>query len=275
MTLKDAIGKLADVGIESAKSDVLTLYSHVTGRSTASLLFSLDEDITKDAGYGDFCDMLKRRTAREPLQYILVKWSFYGDEYKVSAACLIPRPETEDIVSLALNTMPSGARVADLCCGSGCIGIAILRHSDSTVTAVDISADALAIAKDNAYALGVADRIEFILGDVTAPSTLPHKYDVIVSNPPYIRRDVIPTLDPELAYEPVIALDGGVDGLDFYRAIIENYKDSLTSDGAFIFEIGYDQAEDLTATAEQNGFSADIRPDIEQRPRAAILRRRK
>ncbi len=275
MTLRDAIGTLADVGIDSAKSDVLTLYSHVSGRSAASLLFSLDEDISPNECYSAFCDMLVRRAAREPLQYILGKWSFYGDEYKVSSACLIPRSETEDIVSLTLSALPKKARVADLCCGSGCIGIAILRNSDAAVTAVDISADALTMAKKNADALGVADRIDFILADVTASSPLKSKYDVIVSNPPYIRRDVIPTLDPELAYEPEIALDGGVDGLDFYRAIIKNYSDFLLPDGAFIFEIGYDQADDLVALSEQNGFSADIKLDLEKRPRAAILRRKK
>lgn len=273
MTLRHAIAKLAAVGIDSAKNDALSIYSHVSGRSMASLIFSLDEDISQTSHYDSFIKLIERRAAREPLQYVLGKWSFYGDDYKVSPACLIPRPETEDIVAAVLSILPKNARIADLCCGSGCIGIAVTKNSDAICTSVDISADAIEIARENALAIGVADRVSFRIADVTARPQDVELYDVIVSNPPYIRRDVIPQLEPELAYEPVIALDGGDDGMVFYRAIVKNYADTLKSDGAFVFEIGYDQADDITALAESNGFSADVKLDVENRPRTAILRR--
>ncbi len=273
MTPRQAIASLSAAGVPDAKNDVLLLLSAVSGRSLASLMFSLDEDISGEPYYSEFGNAVTRRKSREPLQYIIGKWSFYGDEYKVSPACLIPRPDTETIVDEALAILPRGAHIADLCCGSGCIGIAILKNSDATCDSFDISPDAISIARENASSLGVSHRITFTVGDVFSPSLLSKKYGLIVSNPPYIRHKDVSALAPELAYEPSIALDGGTDGMDFYRAIVKNFVSCLADGGAFVFEIGYDQAEEISAVAKENSMSARIVCDLEDRPRAAILRR--
>lgn len=273
MTLREAIALLSAAGVPDPKNDAILLFTAISGRSRASVMFALDDDISGESYHNDFRAAINRRMTREPLQYIIGSWCFYGDEYKVSPACLIPRPDTEIIVDEALARLPKGAHIADLCCGSGCIGIAILRNSDTTCDSVDISPDAIEIAKENAAALGVSHRIGFTVGDVFNASLLSEKYDIIVSNPPYIRHADVQELAPELAYEPVIALDGGDDGMDFYRAIVKNFKSSLTDRGAFVFEIGYDQATEIALVATENSMSAKVVCDLENRPRAAILSR--
>lgn len=271
MTLREAIASLSAAGVPDPKNDAILLFTHVSGRSRASVMFSLDDDISGEPYFNDFLTALNRRREREPLQYIIGKWSFYGDEYKVSPACLIPRPDTETVVDEALALLPPHARVADLCCGSGCIGIALLRNSDAFCDSVDISPDAIEIARENATSLGVSHRIRFIVGDVFDDTLLKGKYDLITSNPPYIRRGCASGLEPELTFEPAIALFGGDDGMDFYRAIVKNFKSRLTPDGAFVFEIGYDQASEIALVAQENKMSTRIVCDLEDRPRAAIL----
>lgn len=271
MTLREAIASLSAAGVPDPKNDAILLFTHVSGRSRASVMFSLDDDISGEPYFNDFLTALNRRREREPLQYIVGKWSFYGDEYKVSPACLIPRPDTETVVDESLALLPPHARVADLCCGSGCIGIALLRNSDAFCDSVDISPDAIEIARENATSLGVSHRIRFIVGDVFDDTLLKGKYDLITSNPPYIRRGCASGLEPELTFEPAIALFGGDDGMDFYRAIVKNFKSRLTPDGAFVFEIGYDQASEIALVAQENKMSTRIVCDLEDRPRAAIL----
>ncbi len=271
MTLREAIALLSAAGVPDPKNDAILLFTFISGRSRASVMFALDDNISGEPYYNDFRAAIHRRMTREPLQYIVGSWCFYGDEYKVSPACLIPRPDTEIIVDEVLARLPKGAHIADLCCGSGCIGIAVLRNSDATCDSVDISPDAIEIAKENAAALGVSHRIGFSVGDVFNASLLSKKYDIIVSNPPYIRHTDVQALAPELAYEPVIALDGGDDGMDFYRAIVRNYKSSLANGGVFVFEIGYDQKDEIASVAAENSMSVKIVCDLESHPRAAIL----
>lgn len=274
MTLRFAVKVLENAGVDDAKNSVLSLWSHVSGKSMASLLFSMDDDLSDSPYFAHFMYLLTRRASREPLQYLLGKWSFYGDEYYVSPACLIPRADTELIVDTVLAHLPKNSRIADICCGSGCIGIAVLRNSDAVCDSVDISEEALEIARKNAESLGVSSRISLHRADVTVSSPLTEKYDVIVSNPPYIRHSVVETLSPEVLCEPKIALDGGDDGLVFYRAILKNFISALKENGKFVFEIGYDQKEDIESIAETFSLSCDIKYDIENRPRAAILKRK-
>lgn len=274
MTLHFAVKVLENAGVDDAKNSVLSLWSHVSGKSMASLLFSMDDDLSDSPYFAHFMYLLTRRASREPLQYLLGKWSFYGDEYYVSPACLIPRADTELIVDTVLAHLPKNSRIADICCGSGCIGIAVLRNSDAVCDSVDISEEALEIARKNAESLGVSNRINLHRADVTVSSPLTEKYDVIVSNPPYIRHSVVETLSPEVLCEPKIALDGGDDGLVFYRAILKNFISALKENGKFVFEIGYDQKEDIESIAETFSLSCDIKYDIENRPRAAILKRK-
>ena len=274
MTLNEAVKVLSGAGVDDAKNDVIALWCHTSGASRASVLFSMNDDITESPDFPHFMYLLTRRAEREPLQYLLGKWYFYGDEYTVSPACLIPRADTEIIVEAVLENLRGKDRIADLCCGSGCIGIAVLRNSDAVCDSVDISTDALSVAKKNASDLAVSDRITFTHADVTKPSTLGKSYDVIVSNPPYIRPSVMKTLSPEVLSEPNIALDGGDDGMDFYRSILDNYLSDLKDDGTVVFEIGYDQAEEIKELADAHSLSAVIRLDLENRPRAAILKRK-
>lgn len=273
MTLRDLEHTLFCAGVESARADILTLAAHASGLGTASLAARLDDDIAAERWFPALCGLSNRRAAREPLQYIIGKWEFYGDEYKVTRDTLIPRPETELLVETAISILPPRAVIADLCCGSGCIGISVCRRTDARCYSVDISAPALAVAKENARALGVCDRVTFLRGDVLAGDALPgNAFDMIISNPPYIKTDVIDTLAPELSFEPRIALDGGWDGMAFYRAIISNYKNSLSPGGSFLFEIGADEADDIRDTARAHGFSADIAADLSGLPRAALLK---
>ena len=245
MTLNDIVRELEAAGIENAENDALILAETFTGKSKDKLLFEKNADI----GSRELDAALARRARREPLQYIIGKWYFWREEYKVSPDCLIPRADSEIVVERATSVLPRGARFLDLCTGSGCLAISILAsRPDLSAVAVDISERALELAKYNAAHNGVSDRIEFVCADVMRdlPENL-GKFDAIISNPPYIRTSEIGALAPELAFEPKIALDGGADGLDFYRKILEDHKKLLKNGGTFIFEIGYDQAEAISA----------------------------
>ncbi len=199
---------------------------------------------------------VKRLNDREPLAYILGEWYFYRQTYKITPDCLIPRPDTEHLVEQLCKELPRNGRFADLCTGSGCIAISTLcERTDCSALAVDISKGAVCIANENAKTNGVSDRIEIVEKDILCGDCLEDRqFDIIVSNPPYIRSDVIDTLEYEVLQEPRAALDGGDDGLLFYRAIIKNYTKNLKDVGAFIFEIGYDQASDLEELCKKDGF---------------------
>lgn len=220
-------------------------------------------------GEGDgLTEAVERLKTREPLAYILGEWYFRNETYKVTPDVLIPRPETEHIVEKVVSLCPRGGRILDLCTGSGCIAISSLcERKDITAAAVDISEKALAIAKENAVINGVSDRISFVQADVLHGDKIEGKYDVIVSNPPYIRSDVIPGLEPEVQCEPKLALDGGEDGLDFYRAIEKYYMANLNDGGYTVFEIGYDQGLALS------GMGYEIFRDYSRNDRVAVKNR--
>ncbi len=225
----------------------------------------LREKFTDDEGYNEAIGRLERG---EPFAYVLGEWYFYDETYKVSPDCLIPRPETEHLVEWLINNLPQNGIFADLCTGSGCIAISTLVHrKDLTAVAVDISEKALEVAKENALANGVTDRISFVHADVLRERSLGEsKYDAVVSNPPYIRSDIIDTLSVQVKNEPRIALDGGEDGLDFYRVLFTEYKKNAKTNGAVICEIGYDQGKAL-----QKLFGCRIMKDYSGNDRIALL----
>ncbi len=201
-------------------------------------------------------EYVRRRINGEPIQYILGTQEFMGIEFEVSKNVLIPRADTETLVEVVLQNLgKNGASVLDLCCGSGCVGLALACHNKRVyLRGVDISPDAVALSARNAEKIGVADRARFELKDVMSEH-LSGKYDVIVSNPPYIRTEVIPTLMREVQeFEPHLALDGGEDGLMFYRRITAEAEQLLNKGGILAFEIGYDQGESVSAIME-NSFS--------------------
>lgn len=210
----------------------------------------------------------RRLLAHEPLAYILGEWYFYNEVYTVSPACLVPRPETEHLVDELIRRLPQGARFADLCTGSGCIAISTLAaRPDLTAVAIDISPDALTLAEENARRNSVAERISFRCGNILTEDPLGEEcFDAIVSNPPYIASDIISTLSPEVQCEPRLALDGGKDGLLFYRRFLSSFRHHLTANGLMLFEIGYDQGDALRALA-----SCQILKDYSGNDRVAIL----
>jgi release factor glutamine methyltransferase len=210
------------------------------------------------------------------LQYILGSVGFYREEYEITCDCLIPRSDTEILVDEAVGRLKSkpGASFIDLCCGSGCIAISVLKNTAQTVaTAVDISAGALRVAKKNASLNGIEDRIEFIEADVLKGNDIfkGRKFDAILSNPPYVTNEAYEELAPEIFHEPKIAFVGGDDGMDFYNRIVPLLNGILKKGGFAIFEIGYDQADKITKLAKQNSLKCEIKKDYSKIDRIAVM----
>lgn len=266
MTYDEIVQMLRAADIENSDGEARLLIEEI-GKSDISL--------DRDYNDGRLLEALQKRLTGYPLQYILGKWWLANCEFFVNEHCLIPRPDTECAIEEAVKLLPRGANFADLCTGSGCIAISILDlRPDTRADAYELFSETLALAVKNAEHNGVSDRFCGICGDVLQKDALGDKeYAAIISNPPYIRRGVVPTLSKEVHFEPCAALDGGEDGLDFYRAIVKNFATNLRDGGAFIFEIGYDQANDLKAIACNNGFDCRIVRDLGGNDRVAVLTR--
>ena len=205
---------------------------------------------------------MRRRCSREPLQYILGSWDFMGLTFAVSPDCLIPRPDTETLVEAALHTLPPRARIADLCTGSGCIGISLkLSRPAASVCLSDISKDALDVAALNAARLNA----DVFLCRSDLFNDLPaDRLDVIVSNPPYIPSPDCASLQAEVMQEPLSALDGGDDGLCFYRRICQEAPRHLKPGGFLLMELGDSQADRVRSLMEASGFvSVTVRKDYQ------------
>jgi release factor glutamine methyltransferase len=218
-----------------------------------------------------FTEALARYRAGEPLAYILGEQYFWRYRFTVTPDVLIPRPDTERLVEVALPLLPHGGRFADLCTGSGAIALSVCAdRTDLTCDAVDISSAALEIAKGNARDLNVVDRVRFHQADLLSEDPLDGLYDAILSNPPYIPAADIADY-PSLAYEPQIALDGGMDGMDFYKNFVARFGHHLKEDGCFLFEIGYDQGEAIQTLAEAEGYLCTVTKDYGGNDRVAKL----
>lgn len=269
--LDDAVARLRSVS-ESARLDAEVLL----GRSIdmpRSYLFAHPEDVLDDAAFDRFDSLLQRRLGGEPMAYIMGCKEFWSHELLVSPATLVPRPETELLVELALHEIPRKAQwqILDLGTGSGAIAIAVAgERLLSEVTAVDINESALAVARENARQLAMSN-ISFAQGSWSTP-VRGRKFKVIVSNPPYVRSD-----DAALAalrYEPVDALVSGDDGLDAIRALSAECVDIVEDDGVLLIEHGSDQADDVAALLSANGW-ANIQnhTDFSGHPRVTAARR--
>lgn len=224
--------------------------------ATQIVEFVLGEDGTVNAEVQQKAEiMLDRRLNREPLQYILGEWEFYGLPFKVGEGVLIPRPDTETAVETAVQLIKGkqNPTVFDLCAGSGCIGITLARLTDANVKMFEKSPDALVFLLANVRLNNVTAAVyEY---DVLGEPFCGEKADIIISNPPYIRSEVVETLEPEVQCEPKMALDGGKDGLIFYRHIAGAWKTALKKDGWLVFEIGFDQAGEVTKIMQDEGYS--------------------
>jgi release factor glutamine methyltransferase len=274
MTLRELTDRLTAAGIEGASHEARLLAEHFCGISTGS--FVLPDALLSDSE-GKLEAAVRRRERRYPLQYILGTWGFWRQEYEVSPDCLIPRPDTELLVEYAARHLPRGGRFIDLCTGSGCIAISLLcERPDLSGVAVDLFEDTLSLAERNARRNDVEpDRLTFIRGDVLAGDFMAElgSFDAIISNPPYITPAVIATLEPELSFEPREALDGGEDGLTFYRRMLTGaeYRYALRSGGCFVFEIGYDQADALRSMAADMGDTCHVHRDLGGQERMAVV----
>ncbi len=271
MTYNKAVALLCEAGIENAETDAAILFEHFAGVQRHTLPFRKNEEIESE----ELASALDRRLAREPLQYIIGEWEFCGLRFTLNSDCLCPRPDTELIVELALKNLPQCAHFCDVGTGSGAIAVSTAHYrKDTTAEAFDINENALSAASRNAEINGVADKIKFTVADALSSDFLEgKKFDAIISNPPYIPADVIPTLAPEVLLEPHRALDGGDDGLIFYRAITEKARSALSTGGFVLYEVGIGQAENVARIGEANGFTAEIYPDLSGIDRAVLLRK--
>jgi len=224
-------------------------------------------------------EFVKRRGLREPLQHITGSTSFWGFEIVVNRHALVPRPETELLAELGWNFLSTVNRQSstalDFGTGTGCIAIALAaKCPNAKITALDISLDALALAKKNAAQNQVAERIDFLAGDGFATLNSEAQFDLIISNPPYIASAEIATLNPEVRdFDPRTALDGGADGLDFYRRLAKEARPFLKPDGKFMVEFGDGQAEEIKNIVEAEKWIVEaVKEDYSQRARIMIAR---
>lgn len=245
---------LEDAGLEEAALDARLLLEHVCSTNRNDLLVHGDREVTAEQ-QEQFFDAIRRRQARIPLQHITGVQEFMGLEFAVNEHVLIPRQDTEILVEEVMKDEYDGSRILDMCTGSGCILISLLHYSNwCRGVGVDISASALEVAEQNACKLLPQEkRPTFIESDLF--EKVEGTFDIIVSNPPYIRTAVINTLMPEVKeHEPMQALDGTEDGLFFYRKIVEEAPTYLNKGGRLYFEIGYDQGTEVSELMENAGF---------------------
>lgn len=244
---------LKETEVEEYKLKCRMLLANILGSSKEYLLIHGEEEIPKELE-NEFFLKIERVKKNEPIQYILNCQEFMGLEFYVDENVLIPQPDTEILVEeiIKISNKPK-MKILDLCTGSGAIGISLYKLlKNAEVYASDISNEAINIAKKNANKNNV--KIEFIKSDLFENFSKEYKFDIIVSNPPYIKTEVIQTLSEEVKREPVLALDGGRDGLKFYRKIIKESKNFLNPNGYLAFEIGYDQKEKVQNLFIENGY---------------------
>lgn len=250
---------LQEAGIDEAALDARLLLEYVCGTDRNTLLAHGEREVSEEE-YGRYRELIGKRVSRIPLQHLTGEQDFMGLTFLVNKDVLVPRQDTEVLVEEVMQNLHDGMRILDLCTGSGCILLSLLHYSnDCTGVGVDLSAEALAVARENYERLRI-ERPEmealFLEGDLFAAlSTEGGRFDIIVSNPPYIETDVMSTLMPEVReYEPRIALDGGADGLVFYRRIAQEAGRHLNGGGMLFFEIGCGQADAVREIMEEAGF---------------------
>ena len=249
---------LSEAGINESKIDAQLILSYVISYDERRIFMNWAKEIEYDHAEL-FFELIQQRAAGRPTQYITQSQNIMEYVFHVDERVLIPRMDTEVVIEAVLKYMNENKgiqRVLDLCTGSGVIAICLAKKAPSLkITATDIDADALDVAAGNATRHKVESKVKFLQSDLFSEINMKFgskKFDLIVSNPPYIRTKAISTLQREIIeYEPIQALDGGEDGLDYYREIVQDAPDFLTKGGALFFEIGYDQADAISALIEE------------------------
>jgi release factor glutamine methyltransferase len=276
-SLRAATAALAEAGIDSARLDAKLLLGDVLGRDAAWLFNHGDEPLSEQSETA-FAALIERRRERQPISLILGRREFWSLDFTVTRDTLAPRPDSETVIEAVLAELPDRGRplsLLDLGTGTGCLLLALLSELPAARgTAVDIDPRTLAVAKGNAERLGLDGRASFVQSDWW--ERIEGRFDVILSNPPYIKSDDIAGLDPEVArFEPLGALDGGADGLDAYRHLASRAGEFLTEDGMIALEVGAGQAPDVAALLAQAGFaSCAVRRDLAGIERCVLARRR-
>ncbi|HVY71847.1 MAG TPA: peptide chain release factor N(5)-glutamine methyltransferase [Verrucomicrobiae bacterium] len=272
---------LAKKGVESPRLQVELMLAAALGMPRLKLYLNFEQELA-EAQLELVREQVRRRGNREPLQHILGSVSFCGREIKVNRHVLVPRPETEllaergwEFLKARIAAGIATPRAIDLGSGSGCIAIALALECPATeIHAVDVSPEALAMARENAELNGCADRLQFHLGDAFGACPAPGKFDLMITNPPYIADAEVATLEPEVRdHDPRLALAGGTDGLDFYRKLAANAGTLLRPDGCLLCEFGDGQAEQIRAVfVEHKWVVASVEPDYTGRQRIMAAR---
>ena len=277
--LREASAILRAAGVADARPDARALLSHTLARDHAFLIAHADEEI-EPAVLALFRERIARRAAGEPVQYITGQQEFYGLDFEVNPAVLIPRPETELLVEVALELLQEtdAPLLCDVGTGSGCIPIALLHErKDARAYALDISEDALAVAARNAARLAVRERLTLLVSDCfDALDTSLTPFTLITSNPPYVAESDLPHLQREVReHEPRAALTPGGDGLSVIRRLVTEAPRFLDAGSHLLFEIGYNQHEAVASLIDPRVWTVlDIHPDLQGIPRTVALRRR-
>ena len=271
MTVKDLIITNTELliknKIENADNEVLFIAEKVFKKSRTELILSYSSEVT-DEQRKNFKYFIEKRLSGLPLQYCIGEWDFYGNTDKVGQGVLIPRPETEELCDIAIVNLKDVKHptVIDLCAGSGCIGLTIKDNiPDATVVLVEKSKEALNYLIEHANSVCKNQFVSIVNGDVLTPDAFNEtlgKVDAIISNPPYIRRDELSSLQSEVQFEPMMALDGGDDGYDFYRIICKEWYRYLKDGGFIALECGEEQAEYICSLFDSKLFKTEIIKDF-------------
>ncbi len=259
----------AKKGIDAPRLTAELLLAHALSCDRVRLYLDFDKPLG-DPELARFRELVRRRGEGEPTAYLVGRREFYGRPYRVDPRVLVPRPETELLVEAALAALPEGGRALDLCTGSGCVAISLaLARPAARVVATDVSDGALALARENAAALGAV--VEFATGDLWSAVHGAEPFDVVVSNPPYVPTKELAGLSREVRREPCIALDGGPDGLALLRRIVEGAASRLRPGGTLCLEMHESHVEAVPALCRTAGFArAEARRDLAGLPRLTV-----
>jgi release factor glutamine methyltransferase len=259
-------------GVDAPRLTAEVLLAHALGCERIRLYLDFDKPLGP-VELGAFRGLVKRRAAGEPTAYLVGAREFYGRRFATDARALIPRPETELLVEAALAALPEGGAALDLCTGSGCVGVTLaLERPSARVVAVDVSPEALALAGENAAALG-ARNVELLRGDLYGPLPAGLRFDVIAANPPYVPSHEVPGLARELSFEPPLALDGGEAGLAVTRPLVRGALSRLAPGGTLAVEMHESHVALLPALCAEAGFvTAEVWRDLAGLPRIVVAR---
>lgn len=266
----------ASKGLENARLQAELLLAAVLGVKRLDLYLQFERPLHRSE-VDRYREYVRQRLRRVPVQYITGVAAFRHLELAVTPAVLIPRPETEVLVDVALELLPEGGRVLDLCCGSGAVALSLAHEAAAAeVVAADVSAAALEAAKGNGLRCGLAGRVEWHCGDLFAPLGSTAPFDLIAANPPYVRHGDLAQLAPEVRdYEPHLALDGGEDGLAYHRRIAQEAADFMRPGGYLLLEVGDGQSATVAdlLTRSERLTAVEVRPDLNQIPRVVVAQR--